>query len=119
MRPFRIVLGLFCLMTLCSSWIRAQDPTRGTIAGVVQDSTGAVVPNANVTLTGPLGEINLTTDSRGAFLAPNLNPGQYSVRASLTGFRPTEIATVTNRVAEQTFVRLVLAPAEVTQTLDV
>jgi len=119
MRSFRIAPVLLSFMVLCSSWILAQDRTRGTIAGVVEDSTGAVVPNANVTLTGPLGEISLTTDSRGAFLVPNLNPGQYAVRASLAGFRPTEIATVTNRVAEQTFVRLVLQPAEVTQTLDV
>ena len=119
MRPFRIVPVMLCITLLCSGLLLSQDRTRGTIAGVVEDSTGAVVPNATVTLSGPFGDVTVTTDSRGAFLFPNLNPDQYTIRASLAGFRPTEVVNFTNRISEQTNVRLILEPAEVTQIVDV
>src|SRR5262245_8551320 len=119
MRFFRIA-PLVLLMTVCSSGLLlTQDRTRGTIAGSVEDSTGAIVPNAKVTVTGPFGTQSMATDDRGAFMFPNMTPGQFTVRAELTGFKTAEAANVSVRLGEQSYVRLVLQPGEITQTVEV
>jgi len=120
MRVFRIVAMLLFVAMLSSPLVPAQDRTRGTIAGTVEDSTGAVVPNAKLTLTGPFGTQTMVTDDRGAFLFQNLTPGQgYTVRAELAGFRPAESTNVYVNLNLQNFMRLVLQPGEVTQSIEV
>src|SRR5437667_12155938 len=63
---------------------------RGTIGGTVTDSSGAVVPNAKVTVTNESTNtrINLTTNETGSFTAPSLAVGLYTVRVEREGFRP-------------------------------
>src|SRR5437868_5993463 len=55
---------------------------RGRILGNVHDSSGAVIVGAKVTITDVQRGIprNLTTDSAGAFQAPDLLPGTYKIR---------------------------------------
>ena len=78
------------LFFLASLAIHAQAPT-GIILGTVTDASGAVVPNATVTVTNRETNIprNLTSGSDGTFSAPALPPGQYEVKAELRGFRTT------------------------------
>ena len=61
--------------------------TSGTISGVVQDSTGGVVPGASVIVLNE--ETGLTrtleTDAQGRYLAANMSPGRYQVEASTAG----------------------------------
>src|SRR6516164_4601320 len=66
----------------------AQAPT-GSIAGVVRDSAGAVVPNAvlNITNTATDFSRSLTTNAEGLYSAPALAPGEYEVRVEMQGFR--------------------------------
>ena len=50
-------IGLFVtILALLLPLGVAQDVSKGSITGVVRDSTGAVVPDANVTLSSPFGE---------------------------------------------------------------
>src|SRR5215471_14120181 len=65
--------------------------TKGAIGGKVTDSTGAVVPNAKVTLAGPTGERVATANETGDFEFTNLIPGKYNVKAELTGFKSTVV----------------------------
>src|SRR5256885_2446419 len=66
----------------------AQTPT-ATLSGKVVDQTGAVIPQATVTVTAPGGkQITATTDQGGGFDIPALAPGAYSVAAAATGFAP-------------------------------
>jgi Carboxypeptidase regulatory-like domain len=69
----------------------AQVPT-GAISGTVTDSTGAIVPNAAVTITNKTTAIARTTEANaeGLFSAPALAPGDYEVRVEMKGFRTTE-----------------------------
>jgi hypothetical protein len=64
----------------------------GTINGIVQDTSGAVIPGASVTLSNPGvvgGNQTATSDERGTYQFVRLVPSAtYSVRAELTGFRP-------------------------------
>ena len=68
----------------------AQAPT-GTIAGIVRDSSGAVVPNAAVTITNnDTGAArSLVAAGDGSYNAPALPAGVYEVKASAAGFRTT------------------------------
>ncbi len=66
----------------------AQLPS-GTILGVVKDSTGGSVPDAQVTLTNV--DTNsvrtTTTGADGAYRVPALQPGHYSVKVEKNGFK--------------------------------
>src|ERR1700742_3704684 len=59
------------------------------ISGVVHDSSGAVVPSVDVTLTRTDTGVkrSTTTDENGAYTFPNLPIGPYRLEASHPGFR--------------------------------
>jgi hypothetical protein len=77
-----LLLFAFCLGAF------AQAPT-GIITGVVTDESGSVIPNVAVTITQKATGFTraATTNAEGLFSAPALNPGEYEVRAEVTGFR--------------------------------
>ena len=88
-----LVLGLAC----SSIAVYAQAPT-GIIEGTVTDASGAVVPNATLTITNKATGIarDVTAGTNGNYSAPALNAGDYEVKAALTGFKTVvESATVT------------------------
>lgn len=62
--------------------------TFGSLTGVVTDSSGAVVPNAQVQVTNEgTGAIRtVATGSAGDFNVPSLDLGTYRVRITATGF---------------------------------
>lgn len=59
---------------------------QGSLAGTVSDETGAVIPGVSVTLVRPGTRMEIRTTATGAFAFPGLEPGQYSLAASLPGF---------------------------------
>ncbi len=61
----------------------------------------------------------LTTDDAGQYLANNLTPGTYTVRAAAKGFRNSEHSGVLVQVSENIRVDLVVQPGEQTQTITV
>src|SRR5579862_2510817 len=77
-------------LLLQSMLLWAQTPT-GSISGVVHDATGAVVPNAAITLTSQdTGSIrNLVSAGDGSYTATALPPGIYQVKTAMAGFRTT------------------------------
>jgi Carboxypeptidase regulatory-like domain len=108
---------MFASVTLCT----AQSAT-GTISGTIRDASGAVVPGASLTVknvaTGATR--TATTDTEGRYRIPNLTPGDYELRATLSGFRTvvrsgvaitvggiteTEIEMSVGQVAEEVTVR--------------
>ncbi len=64
----------------------------GTVQGVVKDPGGALVPNAQITVTQPVTGYRQTTqtDAQGSFKLVNLPFNTYKVRAEATGFQPDE-----------------------------
>jgi hypothetical protein len=83
-------------MLLLSSTVFGQ-ADRGTITGVVNDSNGAAVPGATVTVTNQANNSSSTaiTSSEGIYVIPALSAGTYKVRVERTGFKSAEIAAVT------------------------
>jgi hypothetical protein len=49
------VLSVLFLLLVAAMSVSAQEFTRGSLLVVVTDPSGAVIPNATVTLTSPLG----------------------------------------------------------------
>ena len=64
----------------------------GTVQGVVKDPGGALVPNAQITVTQPVTGYHQTTqtDAQGAFKLVNIPFNTYKVRAEATGFQAAE-----------------------------
>lgn len=73
----------------------AQLTTTATINGTVTDISGAVVPDAAVTLTNQAtkAEVTMKTNSDGSYTAPGLSVGTYTVTVARPGF---QTYTVTN-----------------------
>jgi hypothetical protein len=67
----------------------------GTIRGVVQDQTGAIIPAPVVTLVDQAGNLLATTQTTtaGQFTFERIAPGGYQIRAAFAGFQ-----TATERV---------------------
>ena len=74
----------------------AQGTDLGTIQGIVADASGAVVPNAQVTITNTQTTVAFPfkTNSRGFFTAPALQPGHYDVTVTASGFGVTTLSGV-------------------------
>lgn len=68
-----------------------------TLHGTVTDPSGAVIPNAAVSLTTPDGHTvaTATSDQTGSYEAANLAPGTYIIIATSKGFAPSESKAVT------------------------
>lgn len=83
-------LLLFCvaMMVVLTSSLAAQTIISGDITGVVTDSSGAVVPNATVTLhSKEMGTTQtVTTNAAGDFRFPLLRPGVYTLLVKAAGF---------------------------------
>src|SRR5579864_635169 len=64
----------------------------GRISGTVFDQSGGAIAGAMVTVTDVARGVSrpLTADSVGAYSAPNLQPGTYTVRAEANGFQATQ-----------------------------
>ena len=93
----------------------------GRILGTVTDSSGGVVAGATVTvLDVDRGTSRvLTTDDAGAYNAPNLTPGNYTVRGEAKGFKRIERQNVVVEVSHEYRIDLTLQPGEQTQTVTV
>src|SRR5438552_18764698 len=63
--------------------------TRGAIEGTVKDSSGGVLPGVTVEAQIAAGAVQATTSNdKGIYRFPALQPGTYTVTANLSGFAP-------------------------------
>jgi hypothetical protein len=108
-----------CLLLICLPVFAQESAVKGNIAGVIQDSTGAVVGGAKVTLTGPLGNNLTTTDSDGRFLFSTLTLGQYGVKVEKQGFRAAEVKGIEVAAGRTSSITLKLEPGAVSEVIEV
>ena len=88
----RVVFVCLCMALAVNA--RAQVQT-GSIAGVVSDTSSAVLPGVTVTLTGEklIGGAQVqATDGSGAYRFDRLPPGSYTIKFELQGFKTIESA---------------------------
>jgi hypothetical protein len=82
-----IAAGILLVMAVTSPL--AAQTTRGTITGLVVDTSGAVVPGANVTIIETATNVSTRAKSEpdGMFLMAGVLPGSYSLRVEAGGFK--------------------------------
>ena len=91
------------------------------VVGTIKDSSGAVIPGATVTSinerTGSLRMV--TTNERGSFVIPSLQPSVYTVKATASGFAVAEMKGVSLLPGEPLTVNLNLKPAGISESIVV
>ena len=92
----RLTLLTIFLFTFNFQNIHAQDLDTVTIAGRIMDQTGAVIPGAEIQARLIKTGLTRTTlsDYEGRYRLIQLEPGTYTIRVSVPGFAPQEIASV-------------------------
>src|SRR5262245_5328176 len=116
----RIVIVIFACLLLNSAVARAQEQ-RGSIEGVIRDSSGGLIPGATVETRSPalVGVSSTITDAQGVYRFPSLPPGVYEVTATLSGFGPGRADGVRLELGQILKVDLTLTVASVAETVHV
>ena len=114
------IVHLGVLVCLAAATASAQTST-GKIVGVVQDTSGAVLPGVAIVIRnlGTATSRDTVTDDRGQFDVSGLAPGRYQVEAELQGFRKFSQGPVTVQVNQETRVNPMLAVGAVAETITV
>ncbi len=114
------ILWLLLLTTLCSIIVFAQGGGNVAITGIVRDPSGAVIPNAKVTVTqqGTTVERTTVTNANGQFSVPSLPPATYTVAIEGTGFKKS-VQKVTLLADEVRALDVVLELGNATQVVNV
>jgi Carboxypeptidase regulatory-like domain len=94
-----LVCSLFLL--LFAVLATAQE---ATIVGTVTDPTGAVIPNATITVTNTDTSVarTLKTETNGQYVVPGLPNGHYDVKAEAGGFKASEKAGILLQIGDRT-----------------
>src|ERR1700758_1452188 len=83
-----IIRSFICLALIPqSAWPQHTSPP-STIVGHLEDTSGAAVTDARITLRNDAGEVQIqvVTDSEGKFLFSGVSPGRYRLEADHKGF---------------------------------
>jgi len=112
----------FTLLTCLGASIgSAQATNTGTVVGVVADQSGAVIPDANVTLTDVSTNASRSTTSShtGQYVFVNVSPGVYNITASKAGFELDKLINQTVLVGTQATANFTLHVGNTQQTVEV
>lgn len=112
------------VLTLVFSFLFASSifaQTAGSLSGVVSDPTGAAIPGATVTVvsaeTGA--ERTATSNDEGFFTVQQLNPGNYKITITQTGFKSSQIADLALGAGQTREVNVNLETGEVSAVVDI
>jgi hypothetical protein len=115
----QVLGGVFAVLFLCLP--AYSQGSFGRILGTITDQSGGVISGATVTVVDTERGVTrtLTTDDAGAYNAPSLTAGSYTVRAESKGFKRIERQGVVIEVGHEVRVDLTLQPGEQNQTVTV
>lgn len=114
----RRLLSCFATLAMCFATctpnLFGQGSDLGTIHGTVTDTSGALIPNAQVNITnlGNLVVYSFKTDARGNYDAPNLVAGQYKATITAPGFDTSVINGIVLNGSDVKLENGVLHPAK-------
>jgi Carboxypeptidase regulatory-like domain len=111
---------LALVLMLCPQKTFAQ-ADQGAVVGIVTDSTGAVIPGAQVTLTDTDTGLVLKAKSNATgdyYFAP-IKTGHYTVSVTAPGFETTEQQNIVVHVQDRLNIPIKLLPGNVSQTVTV
>src|SRR5262245_60117242 len=108
--PHAVRLVLVALLAMSASRVYAQGSFFTSLSGTVVDSSGAVIPGANVIVknNGTNATYDVVTGSDGVFTVVSIPGGVYSVTVSLMGFKTAILNSVTLQAAVPATVKVTL-----------
>src|SRR5690242_862039 len=114
-------IGLVLALIFLFAGTASAQVDQGTITGTVTDLTGAVVPNAQVTLTntGTGLVLQSATNKSGTYVFSPVKIGSYTVSATAQGFSTTTLPGLTLNVNQRLLANLQLHTGDVNQTVTV
>lgn len=121
-RPLRLLLFLMgALSALWTVRTASAQVDQGSVNGVVKDTSGAIIPGAEVTLTNTDTGLVLhgTTDGSGLYNFSPVKIGHYTVSASAKGFQTTVQQKLELVMQQQLEVPLVLKPGAVSEIVTI
>ena len=118
----KFVVVVFLVSGLMADRAYAQGGATGAVSGVVVDSSGASVADAEVQIIDSRTELlarKLPAGSDGSFAATLLPPGTYYVVVNKSGFSQARADGIEVRVTETTRVTIALKPGEVSERVEI
>jgi hypothetical protein len=117
----KILINVFALAVLMHGAALVAQMDQGTVTGVIEDPVGAVIPNAQITLTNNDNGLALNTksDKSGIYVFSPVKIGNYTVTASAPGFKTTSQQHVLLNVGQRLNVPVSLTPGSTSQTVVV
>jgi hypothetical protein len=114
-------VAIFAFLVLLSGMVCYAQVDQGAITGIVQDQSGAVVPNVQITVTNiDTGlSIQVKTNSSGTYVVQPLKIGNYTVTASAEGFQTVTRENLHVDAQSRVGLNLRLQPGAVTETVTV
>jgi hypothetical protein len=115
------LIALLIAVAMTPFFATAQLSGTGAISGTVTDTTGAVIPNAAITVTSvATGENTVRTSTgSGDYNVTPLTPGGYTVTVTASGFRTFVQQNVTVNALETVALNIRLAIGSAEQTITV
>src|SRR5438309_4225335 len=112
-------LKLIAVLVLASCAFAQSD--RGTITGTVADSSGALIPNAKISLTNSATQsrYDTVTSGTGNYTIPTLPVGLYDLSVEQPGFSAYKQTGIRVQVAVTTRVDVILQVGLANQTVEV
>jgi len=119
MKARRVVL--LCIALVFPAMIAVAQTTSTEILGTVTDASGAVIPNARITLLRTAtGERRTTaTASTGDYSFPLIEIGEYTVTAEATGFTTQEKTGITVQLQQKARINFALVVGTTRETIEV
>src|SRR5262245_27259962 len=111
-----------CVSFLLPTLAGAQAVTTGSIAGLVRDASGAVLPGVTVEAASPVlieKVRSAVTDGEGRYTIADLRPGTYAVTFALPGFSTVRREGITISVGFAATVNADLRVGAVEETITV
>ncbi|HYV07385.1 MAG TPA: TonB-dependent receptor, partial [Blastocatellia bacterium] len=98
----------------------AQENT-GSIAGMIKDEQGAVIPHAKVTASSPnlVRTLEVNADSKGEYLFAKLPVGTYTISATQTNFKTVKQEGIVLELGKQLTIDLSLPAGNVSESITV
>src|SRR6516164_8167690 len=113
---------LLCVLVVLFAPVRAHAQVAGaTLTGTITDPSGAVIPNAQVSIRNAATDVVrvVQADNDGLYTAPNLVPATYEVTVSVPGFVTQKLPDITLTVGAEQVLNVKMRVGQTTQTVEI